>query len=196
LWEYFGGIMLKTLVGVFALLLLAVFNAHSQGKSSLSLFMGHYGYSISYPGGYDVKPKFGRSEDGTADEIVNFIPAACVKVSRQQCGNLGMIKLAVTPKLHNFKIMGAKNLREVVSLIAGRAKDDGEAPGKPFAASLGGLPGYTFIKSTPAKDSFTAITVIEGKKVLYLFEYQHRVKSIGRILKSLSEIKPHDNPPD
>ena len=187
--------MPKNIIAVFALLLF-VLNIHSEGKSSLNLFAGHYGYTISYPGEYNVKPKFAKADDGTVDEIVNFIPSACINTDRQQCGDLGMVKLAVTPKLQNFKSMGVKSLKEEIGLIVKRAKEDGEAPGNPVAARLGGLSGFTFIKSTPRKGSFTAITVIEGKKVLYLFEYQHRIKKVGRILESLSEINPHDNPPE
>lgn len=188
--------MAKTLVGLSALLISSIsFGASSKQKPSLSLFSGHYGYVLSYPSDYSVKPKFARNEDGSVDEIVNFIPSACKDVNRRQCGELGMFTLFVTPKRTSFKSMGVTTLAEQVDMVIRRAQADGEAPSEALKARFGNLSGFTFIKRAPQGRSFDATTIMAGEKVVYLFQYQHENRRIKPILKSLSEIQPHDNPP-
>lgn len=168
--------------------------AGAPQKSGASLFAGHFGYILEYPTDYKVVPKFGKNEDGTSEEVVTFIPPDCAKnpknISWHQCGNLGLLRLYVSPQPQAARQMGTADLRKQVNIMVQRAKNAGEQPAAPAPIKAGNLRGLTFVKGQPTPQSLDTTTVIHGTKVVYVFEFQRSSKKSLRVVQSLMEVQP------
>ena len=152
-------------------------------------FMGHYGYLLTVPEGYQTSAGF----EGAA-EVVLFFPPSCNGKTRAECDGKGLLELTVLPK-KAVKENGIGSFDEYIKAVAAGAA---KAKGKPMVSrdKLAGLPSAK-IYLRGMKVNVDGMFMLEGTKVYYRVKFKEKVseKAAAALLATLTEVKPNDDPP-
>ncbi len=152
-------------------------------------FLGHYGYLLTLPEGYSAAPSFKEEA-----EVVLIIPASCDGKKPVECAALGLLEVTALPK-PMVKRSGITTLRQYADAVVDSLRKAKLAP-KVTRGKSAGFPSTTILmRGHP--EPLNAMIMVEGSKVFYRVKFNEKAarKTAERLLSSLKELKPTDEPP-
>lgn len=174
-----------------ALLSSSAIAATPAKKAPVNLFMGNYGYTITYPVTHKAYADF--DDPGKTFEVAFFYPSSVKREAlrdEKSYGKTGVVRVEVAPIVFHGRDGDHRvDLEALRSMMQATLKKRGETfTVKDYPAAL---PAFRIVVAKPVPlDQI----VLEGKKVTYIVTSAPGNRLVDDLVKSLDEVAPSDAP--